>query len=75
MTVILIPYSSYVPDGLTPAQYKAIKAKEEAAAKKNKQTARKGCVRFTDTFLYVETLFHAFFMYLITPLRTYIYYD
>ena len=70
MTFVLIPYSSYVPDGLTPAQYKAIKAKEEAAAKKNKQTARKGCVRFTDTFLYVEKLF----MYLTTPLCTYIYY-
>ena len=32
---------SYVPDGLTPAQYKAIKAKEEAEAKKNKQKGQK----------------------------------
>ena len=31
----------YVPDGLTPAQYKALKAKEEAAAKKNKQKGQK----------------------------------
>ena len=29
----------YVPDGLTPAQYKALKAKEEAQAKANKKKA------------------------------------
>ena len=29
----------YVPDGLTPAQYKALKTKEEAKAKANKKKA------------------------------------
>ena len=32
-----IKMAGYVPDGLTPAQYKALKAKEAAAAKANKK--------------------------------------
>mmetsp|Transcript_106551 Transcript_106551/g.308810 ORF Transcript_106551/g.308810 Transcript_106551/m.308810 type:complete len:137 (-) Transcript_106551:428-838(-) len=40
----------YVPDGLTPAQYKALKAKEEAQAKANKKKAMKGSVEDLTTW-------------------------
>jgi len=40
----------YVPDGLTPAQYSALKAKEAAAAKANKKRAMKGSVEDLTTW-------------------------
>lgn len=39
---------AYVPDGLTPAQFKAIKAKEEAAKKASKNKKRGSIEDLTD---------------------------
>eukprot|EP00619_Florenciella_sp_RCC1007_P001572 CAMPEP_0205910430 /NCGR_PEP_ID=MMETSP1325-20131115/4418_1 /ASSEMBLY_ACC=CAM_ASM_000708 /TAXON_ID=236786 /ORGANISM="Florenciella sp., Strain RCC1007" /LENGTH=121 /DNA_ID=CAMNT_0053276779 /DNA_START=255 /DNA_END=620 /DNA_ORIENTATION=+ len=45
-----IKMAGYVPDGLTPAQYKALKAKEAAAAKANKKKAMKGSAETLTTW-------------------------